>query len=270
MKETAAGKIRVLLIDALGLVRASLGRMLSSEPGFEVAGECETSAEALAILNTPAAPAIDLVLLDFDLGTEHAGDFIPAAREAGYQGQFLIVAGTADVRSAALALTLGAAGVFLKAEPPERLVQAIRLVMSGGVWVDRKIVQLLANQVIELWPRPDFRMASERLNGREQKVLLGVLGGLTNRKIGDGLGISESAAKNILQHLFAVAGVRTRSQLVRVALEGSISTIRQLAGPESSESIDVRRNDVRRNDARRNARPQRPMDPEPKPRQSCG
>jgi len=54
-------------------------------------------------------------------------------------------------------------------------------------------------------------------------VLLGILGGLTNRKIGDNLGPSESSVKNIIQQLFGKAGVRTRSQLVRLALEDQTS-----------------------------------------------
>jgi DNA-binding NarL/FixJ family response regulator len=52
-------------------------------------------------------------------------------------------------------------------------------------------------------------------------VLRGILGGLTNKKIGANLGISETSVKNLVQRLFGKAGVRKRSQLVRVALEGS-------------------------------------------------
>lgn len=235
MKEPAAGKIRVLLIDALGLFRASLAHLLSSE-GFQVAGECGTSVEALAILNDPAVPRIDIILLEFDLGTEHAADFIPAARNVGYQGHFFIVAGATDVRSSAMALRLGASGIFLKSEPPDRLVQAIQLVMKGDVWIDRKIIQLLADQVIAMWPRSEFRISGERLPDRAQRVLLGIIGGLTNRKIAANLGISESSGKNVMQHLFAVAGVRSRSQLVRVALEGSLGAIQGLMKPDAHEN----------------------------------
>ena len=52
-------------------------------------------------------------------------------------------------------------------------------------------------------------------------MLGGIVGGLTNRKIGDNLGLSESQVKNIIQRLFTKSGVRTRSQLVRAALEAS-------------------------------------------------
>jgi hypothetical protein len=75
-------------------------------------------------------------------------------------------------------------------------------------------------------------------------VLLGILGGLTNRRIGENIGVSESAVKSVVQQLFQKARVRKRGQLVRVALEGSLSAARELAerarnalpavGPEGS------------------------------------
>ena len=59
----------------------------------------------------------------------------------------------------------------------------------------------------------------KRLTERERDVLRAVFGGLANKEIADRLGISESSVKAALQQLFAKTGVRTRSQLVRVALE---------------------------------------------------
>jgi two-component system, NarL family, nitrate/nitrite response regulator NarL len=127
--QTPESRIRLILLDEHGLFRASLGRLLASEPDLEVAGECGTSAEALEAIR---GSTVDVVLLDFDVGAEHGNDFISAARQAGYQGRFLIVAGSADVRNSAIALKLGASGIFLKSEAPDRLVQAIRLVGKVG------------------------------------------------------------------------------------------------------------------------------------------
>ncbi len=213
-------RIRLVLFDDHALFRASLGRFLALEPGFEVAGQCGNCAEALEILERSP---VDVVLLDFGLGTERGDEFISTARRAGYHGRFLIVAGTADARDSAVALKLGASGVFSKSEAPDRLVQAIRLVANGQVWVDEGVIQLLSNQY-------DQRSVSF-LTGREQKVLLGIVGGLTNKNIAEEIGLSESSVKGIVQQLFYKAKVRRRSQLVRVALEGSLGTVRQLRKP---------------------------------------
>jgi DNA-binding NarL/FixJ family response regulator len=158
--------------------------------------------------------------LDFDVGSEHGNDFISAARQAGYQGRFLIVAGSADVRNAAMALKRGASGIFLKSDTPDRLLQAIRIVGTGGNRVDQGILQLLADQSIDRYPRLEDHRSGPSLEDRERTVLRGIVDGLTNRNIGLHMGLSESCIKNVVQHLFSKAGVNTRGQLVRVALEG--------------------------------------------------
>jgi hypothetical protein len=70
---------------------------------------------------------------------------------------------------------------------------------------------------------------------------MGVLEGLTNREIGTGMGLKESSVKNILQALFSKAGVRTRGQLVRAALEGSLGDLPPLPrpAPAPAESTGV-------------------------------
>ena len=57
------------------------------------------------------------------------------------------------------------------------------------------------------------------MNNRESDVLRFLVQGLTNKEIASRLGVSESVVKNTLQQLFAKTAVRTRSQLVRIALE---------------------------------------------------
>jgi DNA-binding NarL/FixJ family response regulator len=152
-----------------------------------------------------------------------------AAREAGYNGRFLLIAGNADARSAALALKLGATGIFMKSDAPERLVHAIQLVATGELWVDSKVIQMLAEQLVDRYPQFEDPGVTGLLEERERNVLLGILGGLTNKKIGASMGLSESSVKNIVQRLFGRAGVKTRSQLVRVALEGSLGNTKQQA-----------------------------------------
>jgi two-component system, NarL family, nitrate/nitrite response regulator NarL len=218
-------RIRLVLVDGQALFRASLSRFLATQPHLEVVCECGTAAEAQEILPNSS---VDVALVDLDLRAEDGEALMSAARRAGYQGRFLMVAGAAGPIELAEAIRLGASGIFLKSEPPERLVQAIRLVASGAVWVDPKAIQLLADQLGER-PRIGDGRTADALTEKEERVLLGILGGLTNRKIGDGMGLSESNVKSVVQHLFVRAGVRTRSQLVRMAMEGSLGAASDLA-----------------------------------------
>ena len=223
--EVEAKRVRLLLLDNHALFRASLARVLASEDGFEVVGECSSVAQACEILQRSNA---DIVLLDFDLGMESGNEFISAARRAGYEGRFLIVSAGAEPKLTAIALQLGASGIFLKSETPDRLIRAIQLVASGEFWVDPKVIQMLAEQLVDQYQPVDLQRSTGALGDRERNVLLGILGGLTNKRIGLKMGISESSVKNVVQRLFNHAGVKTRSQLVRVALEGSLGTARKL------------------------------------------
>jgi two-component system, NarL family, nitrate/nitrite response regulator NarL len=219
------GRIRVVLVDAPGLYRASLGRYLASEPGFELAGECGTPSEAVQLL---ADCKPDVVLADLDGCIEPESDLIGATRGAGYSGQFLIVCGDLDAPKAAMALKLGALGIFLKADAPERLVQAIKRVAGGEAWIDQKVIRLLADHVIDRLPLLEDGLRGNFLQDLERDVLLGILEGFSNRQIGDRMRLSESRVKNIVQCLFSKAGVRTRGQLVRVAMDGSWDAARDV------------------------------------------
>jgi DNA-binding NarL/FixJ family response regulator len=225
-------RVRLVLLDELGLFRASLSRLLAADAGFEVAGECATAAEALQILSRAE---VDVILSDFDIQTEHGDGLISAARQAGYQGRFLIVAGILDVQKSAMALKDGASGIFLKSEAPERLIHAIRLVANGEIWVDPKVIQLLADQSIDRYARMGNQAGIKHLDDRQRDVLAGIVAGLSNRKIGDNLGLSESSIKNVLQKLFAKTAVRTRSQLVRLALQGSFGASPEFMSPRPEE-----------------------------------
>jgi len=212
--------IRLLLLDDHVLFRESLSRLLASEPDFAMAGHCGTAAEALEILQSTQ---VDLILLDYDLGTDHGEQFLEAARRSGYHGKTLMVTAGMNARESSIALKLGASGIFLKHNSPGSLAQAIRQVAAGELWVDPKVIQSLADNV----SARDEHNIRRLLTEREQEVLQGLFEGLTNKEIAAHLGVSESAVKATLQQLFQKTHVRTRSQLVRIALESSLSTTRR-------------------------------------------
>jgi len=212
--------IRLLLLDDHILFREGLSRLLASEADFEMAGNCGTQAEALEVL---ATKEVDVVLLDFDLGEDHGSQFIGAARRAGYQGRFLMLTAGMTATESSIALQLGASGVFLKHNSPGTLAKAIRLVAAGEMWLDQKVIQLMADGIHQ---REEAGVRA-MLTDREQRVLQGIFEGLSNKEIASRLGVSEGAVKATLQQLFQKTHVRTRSQLVRIALEGSLAPTRR-------------------------------------------
>jgi two-component system, NarL family, nitrate/nitrite response regulator NarL len=202
----ASERIRLMLLHPQMLFRTSLARLLATERDFELIAECANVAEAL---NSMADTKPDVILFDFSVWT----DLVSKTRDVGYAGRFLAIAEEVDAAPCVRALSRGISGVVLSCDSPARLVQAIHVVASGAAWVDQDVIQFLADR----YPHhEDVRL--DTLAERERAVLRGILGGLTNRKIADQIGTSESTVKATLQQLFDKTGVRTRSQLVRFML----------------------------------------------------
>lgn len=209
MTEKGPIHARVLLVDDHALFRESVSRILADELGLQV-DHCATIRDAMDRL---AQQKFDLVLLDHDLGTERASQFLPAARQAGFEGRVLVVTAWVSDTEARRLLRQGVAGIFLKEGPLSDLAEAIRAVIEGGTWVDRSFARSEEEEAqIAGSGQPVF-------NERQRKVLRFVLEGLSNKEIAWRLQISESYVKAILQSLFQKTGVRTRGQLVRVAFE---------------------------------------------------
>lgn len=90
------------------------------------------------------------------------------------------------------------------------------------------MVQLLVDHIANQPARLQEQARPRFQDDRERRVLLGILESLTNEKIGENIGMSERAVKNVVQRLFSRTGVRRRSQLVRAALEGSLLKMDEL------------------------------------------
>jgi DNA-binding NarL/FixJ family response regulator len=209
-----ADKIQLLLLDDHALFRVMLSRLLDTDPSFHVVAHSSSIPDALLALQQHR---VDLVLLDYDLGNRETGfHFIRLAREAGYTGRIILVTAGMNDGDYVRALKYGVSGIFLKHSSPELLTEAIHKVIAGETWVDQQCIQALV-QAVETESGVGVRRPE--LTDRERQILRGVFEGLTNKEIGARLNISEASVKSGLQQLFLKTGVRTRSQLVRVALE---------------------------------------------------
>ncbi len=127
----------------------------------------------------------------------------------------MVTAGMSD-QDVVSALERGAAGVFLKTSTPAQLVKAIHQVMSGEPYLDPKAMRAVIDAATGKSRKPQ---GVESLSDRDRAVLKGIFEGLTNKEIAAGLKISETSVKAAIQQLFDKTGVRTRGQLVRIALE---------------------------------------------------
>jgi len=107
------------------------------------------------------------------------------------------------------------AGIFLKTEPTAELMLAIQRTAKGERWIS-------SGAALTMLSTGDGEQNKGNLSRRESSVLRGVLEGLSNKEIGVRLALTESSVKGVLQKLFEKTGVRSRSQLVRYAIETQI------------------------------------------------
>jgi DNA-binding NarL/FixJ family response regulator len=212
MSDEPPRRIRILLVDDHDLFRAGLARLLEVETDLELVAHCGTVSEALDIV---AALPVDVVLLDYDLGKERGSDFLQLAAGRGFRGRTLILTGRVGSLELRQLIALGAAGVFLKHDPPALLARSVREVAAGRSWM----AQTLLHDVLQTPSAFDQDGRSKSFSPRERQTLQCLLEGFSNKEIGVKLQTSENAVKAIMQQLFNKTGVRTRSQLVRIAME---------------------------------------------------
>jgi two-component system, NarL family, nitrate/nitrite response regulator NarL len=205
-------QMRVLIVDDHTLFRESLSRLLESETEYRIAGTCASVDDALKII---ADHEIDVVLLDYDLGEQSGTQLLREARKNGFVGRVLMVTGGMSNTAMLHALDNGTSGIFLKNSPLVELIQAIRRVIMGEIWIDPGLMKAFLAGA----RHRNEEARQEMLSTRERKVLRFVFEGFSNKEIGQQLAISEGSVKAVLQQLFARTGVRTRSQLVRIAVE---------------------------------------------------
>lgn len=210
MPASASRVIRLFLVDDHALFRDGLARLLSADPDFDLVGIAGTLEDALEALSSHD---VDVLLLDYMLGDQPANSLVSTLRARGFAGRILLVTAGLPDREAREMIGVGVAGIFHKQHAAEDLKRSIREVFEGKVLIDehylRKLVQVAAAD--------ESRPA--RFTDRERQILGFLIEGLANKEMGSRLSVSESAVKAALQVLFNKTGVRTRSQLVRVALE---------------------------------------------------
>jgi two-component system, NarL family, nitrate/nitrite response regulator NarL len=206
-------EIRILMVDDHSLFRESLSRLLEAHSRFHVVGECATVAEAIAAFSQTQT---DVVLLDYDLGEESGFGLIAELKRRQSAAQVLMVtAGVSDEMTLHI-MESGASGVFLKHGSSDQLATAIQQIADGEIWLDSTALHCL---VAGRRNRQDFLQRTRPLTARQSEVLRGILDGLANKEIAWKMKTSESSVKAVIQELFHKAGVRTRSQLVRIAIE---------------------------------------------------
>ncbi len=208
--------IRILLVEDQTIVREGLKSLLAYAGDLEVAGEAADGEAALAAV---AKVSPDVLLLDIRMPKKNGLEVLQDLSARGRLPPTLILTTFDDDALLLEALKAGARGFLLKDVTFERLTDAIRTVAAGGSLIqpgmtDRAIRSLAAS------PRSfESSELPESLTAREREVLRLFSAGLSNREIGEALGVVEGTVKNHVHNILQKLGVRDRNRAMLKAIE---------------------------------------------------
>jgi DNA-binding NarL/FixJ family response regulator len=209
--------IRVLLIDDSPIIRLGLRSALEDYSDISIVGEAGNVADGTAALSQLKP---DIVLLDLHLPDKSG---LVACREfikARPQLKILVLTSSSNERHVQEALAAGARGYLLKDNDGTTLANALRTVANGQPVIDPS----MASQVLNLVKNRGESSAATKLSQlspQERRVVAYLAEGLTNKEIGDRLGLTEKTIKNYLATVFSKLNIVRRAQAAAIWVEGS-------------------------------------------------
>jgi DNA-binding NarL/FixJ family response regulator len=206
--------IRVFLVDDHELVRRGLADLVRSQPDLEIVGEAATVRQAIGRIE---ATVPDVAVLDVRLPDGSGIDLCRDIRSRLPGVACLILTAYDDDAAVGASVLAGAAGYALKDVGGPRLLESIRAVAAGRSLINDAVVKRATARLRERADDTDPRLGS--LGLRERQVLRLIADGLTNRQIGDHLGIAEKTVKNYVSSLLGKLGLERRTQAAVFELE---------------------------------------------------
>jgi DNA-binding NarL/FixJ family response regulator len=208
--------IKLLIVDDHPIYRQGLARLFQQEPGFKCVGTAADGVEAVKLCKELKP---DIVLMDVNMPRLNGRQ---ATKEIRKQcpNINIIMLSTFEYEAYVLdSLRAGASAYILKTEPFEKIVSAIRLVHGGGSVLDTKAADKLVRHLQNGEADPGKENSNvDVLNRRELEILNLTATGLSNKGIGEKLGLTERTVQTYLFTIFGKLGANSRTQAVIYAL----------------------------------------------------
>jgi DNA-binding NarL/FixJ family response regulator len=205
---------RIFILDDHPMTRYGLAQLINHEPDLLVCGEAESAVQALAAMK-PASP--DLVLADITMPGKSGLEFIKDM-QIQYPGVAVMVISMHDENIyAERVLRAGGRGYIMKNEGGEKVLEAIRQVLNGQVYVSKSMSAAL---LVTLTRRhPDLREGTPgALSDREFEVFQLIGQGLSGQQIGQRLNLSVKTVGTHRQHIMQKLKLQTGPELIRQAV----------------------------------------------------
>src|SRR5579872_4185507 len=208
-------RLALILADHHQVVRDSIANLLEAQPDMQVVAVAGAGSQVPELVERHRP---DVLVLELDLPELTGLEVLRTLGHAGLSLPTLILTASDNEVDYVQAVRLGASGLVLKRDSPEKLFHAIRCVAAGQLAFSNEIAQQVVNWMAGERARPAAR-GLHRLSEREHMVALLVTRGLRNREIAAELNISENTVKRHLQSIFSKTGAHDRVELAVLAAE---------------------------------------------------
>ena len=212
--------ITVVLADDHPLVLRGLQGLLSSEVDFQVVAQCVNGEEALCSIRTYQP---ELAVVDLSMPRRDGLCVLREVNREKLRTRIVLLAASIDEHQMVEARRLGVAGVVLKEMPPRLLLQCLRKVYSGGMWIERRVVARAFDMLLQR--EEGVREIRSILTTREVEIARLVASGLRNRRIAQRLLVSEATVKTHLHNIYDKLNMESRGQLILYCTDRGIGRI---------------------------------------------
>jgi two-component system nitrate/nitrite response regulator NarL len=218
MTDAASHPIRILVAEKQNILRAGLRKLLARETGLEVVGEAPNLATAIRLAVEAEA---DVLLADFEcLRTVDAKAMAALLSNRHVVHTILLAEPDEDKAGIANALRIGARGIVWRDAGAKVLIQGIRSVVQGKIWMGTESIAHLDEALLLLGgvaANPSHHKTFG-LTRRELEIVAKIVSGYANREIARKLSISEDTVKHHITNIFDKVGVYNRLELALFAI----------------------------------------------------
>lgn len=212
-KKKKSGKKQIVIVDDHPMMRQGLAQLINNEPDLEVACEADTAGEALELI-TDREP--DLVLLDITLPDKNGLELIKDLQAQLPQVPLLAVSMHDEALYAERVLRAGGRGYIMKQAGGKKMLEAIRQVLNGQIFVSEKI----SAKILENFSgrrQDESSSPVEKLSDREFEVFQLIGQGKSTREIAEQLHLSVKTIEVHRAHIKEKLSLRHANELVRFA-----------------------------------------------------
>lgn len=206
-------KTRVLIVDDHPVTRAGLVHVINHQPDLTVCGEAESAAQALDILDSSRP---DLLLIDITLPGKSGLELIKDVKAMQPELLMLVVSMHDESLYADRVLRAGARGYIMKHEGGEKLMEAIRHVLRGKIYVSES----MSAHILEIFSGGQTRLdrsSIEKLSDREFEVFESMGEGLSSQQIAKKLHLSAKTVDAHRANIKTKLSIKTTAELISYA-----------------------------------------------------